>query len=199
MGPAKEAWGQVWQGVLPPPPADVLEVAAGTGQMALLLAELGHRVVGIDLAEGMLSLAAAKSADMANAPTLLLGDAVMPAFPPASFDAVVSRYVLWTLREPRLALANWRQLLRPGGLLIAIDGPWFADGRRSTEGYDDQVMASLPLACATPVEAFVAMVGEVGFSDVQVTLLHQMERLERELLEDASEVRLLFAVTARTK
>jgi protein-L-isoaspartate O-methyltransferase len=40
--------------LLPPPPADILDVGTGTGFLALLLAELGHRVSGIDLSEGML-------------------------------------------------------------------------------------------------------------------------------------------------
>ncbi|MGH3923123.1 MAG: class I SAM-dependent methyltransferase [Pseudonocardiaceae bacterium] len=52
MGPAKDAWADVWRSALPTPPADVLDVGTGTGQVALLLAELGHRVTGIDLADG---------------------------------------------------------------------------------------------------------------------------------------------------
>ncbi|MGH8932096.1 MAG: class I SAM-dependent methyltransferase [Egibacteraceae bacterium] len=66
MGQAKDAWADVCSGALPTPPADVLDVGTGTGQVALLLADLGHRVTGIDLAEGMLALARAKSASMAN-------------------------------------------------------------------------------------------------------------------------------------
>lgn len=29
------------------------------------------------------------------------------------------------LREPATALASWRNLLRPGGRLVAINGFWF--------------------------------------------------------------------------
>jgi 2-polyprenyl-3-methyl-5-hydroxy-6-metoxy-1,4-benzoquinol methylase len=34
-------------------PMDILDVGTGTGFLALLLAELGHRVVAIDLADAM--------------------------------------------------------------------------------------------------------------------------------------------------
>jgi SAM-dependent methyltransferase len=64
-----------------------------------------------------------------------LGDAVAPAFDPARFDAVTSRHLLWTLREPAVAFGTWRQLLRPGGRLVAVDGFWF------TEWDDDDVPA----------------------------------------------------------
>ena len=43
-------------------------------------------------------------------------------------DAVTARYVLWTMREPDAALRAWRELLRPGGTLVIVDGLWFPDG-----------------------------------------------------------------------
>src|SRR5262245_15269014 len=43
--------------VLPDEPADVVDLATGTGFLALFAAELGHRVTGTDLSTAMLSLA----------------------------------------------------------------------------------------------------------------------------------------------
>lgn len=212
MGPAKGAWMSIWREALPPPPADVLDVGTGTGQVALRLAELGHRVTGIDLAEGMLHLARAKGAGTANPPTLLLGDAVTPPFPPASFDVVTNRYLLWTLREPRRALANWRRLLRPGGRLAAVDSTWYPGGIPRDGGedvpdreeflrlYDEQVVSALPLAEAETIDAMAELVREAGFHDVRVTPLHTIERLERELRpHPRTDVRLQFMITARTE
>jgi SAM-dependent methyltransferase len=51
--------------------------------------------------------------------------------PPASFDVVTSRHFLWTLREPAKAMASWRNLLRPGGRLVAVDGFWFTGSGES--------------------------------------------------------------------
>ena len=56
------AWLAALGALLPPAPADVLDVGAGTGFLALLLAELGHRVTGVDLASGMLAAARSKAA-----------------------------------------------------------------------------------------------------------------------------------------
>lgn len=211
MGAAKHAWLDLWREALPPAPADVLDVGAGTGQVTLLLAELGHRVTGIDLAEGMLDLARAKSAGMIHPPALQTGDAVSPPFPPASFDAITNRYLLWTLREPQRALASWLRLLRPGGRLAAVDSTWYAGGIPRDGGgedlsdredflrlYDERVIASLPLAEAGTIDAYVALVREAGFLDVRVTPLPEIERLERELRPDPSiDVRLQYLITGR--
>ena len=122
-----QRWVDALASVLPDPPCDVLDVATGTGYVALAAASLGHRVTAIDLAPAMLDELAANAAARSLAVDARLGDAVAPDFPPASFDAVTSRHLFWTLREPARAMANWRQLLRPGGRLVAVDGFWFSD------------------------------------------------------------------------
>jgi ubiquinone/menaquinone biosynthesis C-methylase UbiE len=51
----RRAWLGALAPLLPPAPADVLDVGTGTGFLAFLLSDLGHRVTGIDLSDGMLS------------------------------------------------------------------------------------------------------------------------------------------------
>lgn len=41
---------------------------------------------------------------------------------------VVARHVLWALAEPAAALQRWTTLLRPGGLLVLIEGRWWTRG-----------------------------------------------------------------------
>jgi SAM-dependent methyltransferase len=122
-----ERWVDALAPVLPDPPSDVLDVASGTGYVALAAASLGHRVTATDLAPAMLDELVARATARSLTVDARLGDAVAPDFSPASFDAVTSRHLLWTLREPARAMANWRQLLRPGGRLVAVDGFWFTD------------------------------------------------------------------------
>src|SRR5262245_53238423 len=57
------AWRAALLRFLPPPPASVLDVGAGTGAMTLLAAELGFRVTALDLSEEMLGRARLKAAE----------------------------------------------------------------------------------------------------------------------------------------
>ncbi|SDT24410.1 class I SAM-dependent methyltransferase [Jiangella sp. DSM 45060] len=194
----KAGWTDVWRRALPAPPARVLDVGTGTGHVALLLAELGHDVVGTDLSPGMLAKAREKAAGLAHPPELLIGDAVAPDFPDASFDVVTSRYLLWTLRTPEVALANWRALLRPGGLLAAVDSTWFPSGVGPDPLYDRTAMSLLPLAEAASIDDSAAQVRAAGFADVTVTPLPRILDLDRRYgVADGHEVQLQFLITGR--
>lgn len=191
-------WREIWASGMPAVPADVLDVGTGTGQVAMELWRLGHRVTGIDLAEGMLDLARAKARGVENPPGFGIGDAVAPPFPDASFDAITARYVLWTLREPDRALSNWRQLLRPGGRIAIVDGAW-SDTYLST--YDADTMDALTLAGASSAEAYTAAIEGAGFRDVTVRELTELYEIElRHSVEtngvDPSEVHYQFLITA---
>lgn len=99
----------------------VLDVGTGT---ALVLRALptGGRRVGIDLSPGM--LARARAAD----PTLLLAraDATRLPLPDGSVDVVTCVTVLHLLPDPAAALAEWRRVLRPGG--VAFTATFVAAG-----------------------------------------------------------------------
>jgi SAM-dependent methyltransferase len=50
-----------------------------------------------------------------------LGDAEDLSMADESFDVVHARHLMWTLPNPRRALAEWRRVLRPGGLLLITE------------------------------------------------------------------------------
>lgn len=130
------AWERVWGPALPAAPASVLDVGTGTGHAALIIAGLGHRVTGIDLAEGMLDQARRKAPGRSEL-RFEHGDAAEPPFPPGSFDAITARYLLRTLRRPHDALRRWHRLLRPGGVLVAVDALWFPQGLARHDADDE--------------------------------------------------------------
>lgn len=89
----------------------VLDVATGPGYVAERAAARGARVLGIDIAEGMLELARQRVAGI----ELLRADAEELPFDSASFDAVVGGFVINHLPDPQRALAEAARVLVSGG------------------------------------------------------------------------------------
>lgn len=100
----------------------ILDVGTGTGAMALILAEMGHDVTGIDLSEGMLSRAKEKAKKSNLHVEFKIGDAEIPSFPDDTFDVVINRHLLWTLPHPEKAIQEWNRVLKPGGHVVILDG-----------------------------------------------------------------------------
>lgn len=125
----RAAWAGRLRSWMPDPPADVLDLGCGTGSLSLLLAELGHRPVGVDLSPRMAEAARRKLTAAGFPSTVLTGDASdPPAAAGRSFDVVLARHLLWTLPAPERALRTWMGLLRPHGRLVLIEGNWRASG-----------------------------------------------------------------------
>ena len=108
---------------------DILDVGTGTGFFAVLLAQQGHRVEGIDLTPAMLeearTLAKQRNLDI----TFREMDAQNLAYPDGTFDVVISRNLTWTLPDPESAYAEWFRVLKPGGVLLNFDAAYAAHVR----------------------------------------------------------------------
>ncbi|MGW0828080.1 class I SAM-dependent methyltransferase [Streptomyces sp. NPDC002845] len=145
----REAWAARLRDWLPRRASDVLDLGCGTGSLALLAAEQGHRVTGVDLSPAMVGRARAK---LAGRPAVfLVGDAATPPVGEERFDVVLVRHVLWTLPDPGRALRHWCGLLRRGGRLVLVEGVW---GTVSPVGISAGRLAGLlaPLASDVRVE-----------------------------------------------
>lgn len=121
----KTIWQRIFAEFLGKSPLKILDVGTGPGIVANLIAEMGHDVTGIDVSERMLKKAAENSATLHNTLDFVQGDAENLPFDEESFDAVVNRYVLWSLPDPKKALAEWHRVLTPGGRLVIVDGIWY--------------------------------------------------------------------------
>jgi ubiquinone/menaquinone biosynthesis C-methylase UbiE len=169
---AYQLWVAALREVLPDPPAQILDVATGTGYLALAAAGLGHHVTAIDLSPEMLDELRAHATDRGLAVDARLGDALAPDFRPASFDALTSRHLLWTLRQPAKAMANWLALLRPGGRLLAVDGFWFTGSEDAetpplfAEHYTPATRNELPFMHVDGPEPILELLSSVGFVQV---------------------------------
>lgn len=101
----------------------VLEIATGTGLIALEVAQSVHSVEAIDFAPRMID-AAKKKAAPPNV-RFSVGDATALPFAEEAFDAVIISNALHIMPTPALVLENIKRVLKPAGLLIA---PTFSHG-----------------------------------------------------------------------
>ena len=121
----KNAWQEIFTEALGKEKLKILDVGTGPGIVAFLLSELGHDVTGVDLSEEMLRNASENAARFNIPVEFRQGDAENLPFEDESFDAIVNRYVLWTLPNPDKAIAAWRRVLKPDGKVVIVDGNWY--------------------------------------------------------------------------
>jgi S-adenosylmethionine-dependent methyltransferase len=108
---------------LPAPPASVVDAGGGTGQLAVPLARLGHRVTVVDTSAAMLATCAQRAADespeLAERIATVQGDVVeLPALlGAASQDAALCHEVVTCVEDAAAVLGALAEVLRPGGVL----------------------------------------------------------------------------------
>ena len=95
---------------------DLLDVACGNGNSALLAAERGARVVATDSEPAMLIAAAARAGEAGLDVEWLTADAAALPFEDGSFDLVIS--VFGVMFAPAEAAAELARVLRPAGRAV---------------------------------------------------------------------------------
>ena len=102
----------------------ILDVGTGTGFLALLFAEMGHSVTGMDISRGMLEKARYNTGKLKLTMDLMHCDAENLPFEDGTFDLVINRHLLWTIPNPKVAINEWSRAVRSGGKIMLIDGMW---------------------------------------------------------------------------
>jgi ubiquinone/menaquinone biosynthesis C-methylase UbiE len=101
----------------------VLEVGAGSGCLAIPLAEAGGEVTALEPGTEHLERLAARAAERGLEIAGIEGDGALLPFPGDRFDVVVLASVVHLIDDPRPLLAEAERVVRPGGRLV-IAGPW---------------------------------------------------------------------------
>lgn len=96
---------------------NVLDVACGTGDMAVSLVERGYTVTGVDISEEMLAIARQKAPMV----TFMIADAEHLPFPDASFDAVTCAFGVRNFVHLEQGLSEMLRVLKPGGRMVILE------------------------------------------------------------------------------
>jgi demethylmenaquinone methyltransferase / 2-methoxy-6-polyprenyl-1,4-benzoquinol methylase len=99
------------------PGSRALDVACGTGELALALASRGASVVGTDFSEEMLAVARAKGGGV----EYVWADALALPFDAASFDAATVGFGARNFSSLDRGLAEMARVVRPGGRVVVLE------------------------------------------------------------------------------
>jgi SAM-dependent methyltransferase len=95
----------------------VLDIACGTGNVAIPAARNGAIVTGVDIAPNLLAQARERAVAEGLTITFDEGDAEQLPYPDASFDVVATMFGAMFAPRPELVAAELARVLKPGGLL----------------------------------------------------------------------------------
>ncbi len=106
-------------------PQDILDVATGTGDLALLAAKRlkPRRVIGVDISDGMMEVGRQKvmRADLQQTISFQHEDCTCLSFEGECFDAVTASFGIRNFQQLDTALAEMLRVLRPGGHLMLLE------------------------------------------------------------------------------
>jgi demethylmenaquinone methyltransferase/2-methoxy-6-polyprenyl-1,4-benzoquinol methylase len=106
-------------------PASILDIATGTGDLAIQFAEAtqAEKIIGLDLSEGMLSIAHKKVANtkLKNRIDFIKGDSENLPFEDNSFDAITVSFGIRNFETLEKGLSEILRVLKPGGIFVILE------------------------------------------------------------------------------
>jgi demethylmenaquinone methyltransferase/2-methoxy-6-polyprenyl-1,4-benzoquinol methylase len=105
-------------------PRTILDVATGTGDFALQALSLNpHKVIGIDISEGMLAVGRKKIAarQLSSQVELFSGDSENIPFKENNFDAVTVAFGVRNFENLERGLKEIYRVIKPGGMVVVLE------------------------------------------------------------------------------
>ena len=105
------------------PVKELLDVATGTADLAILASSVAERVTGVDISDGMLAQGRVKveRKGLQTRVTLQQADSTALPFADGSFDAVTVAFGVRNYEDLERGLREMLRVLRPGGRLFILE------------------------------------------------------------------------------
>jgi demethylmenaquinone methyltransferase/2-methoxy-6-polyprenyl-1,4-benzoquinol methylase len=105
-------------------PENALDIATGTGDLAISLIETGAtKITGLDISKGMLEIGRNKVADLGLDQTIemVVGDSENLPFENNTFDAITVAFGVRNFENLELGLSEILRVLKPGGQFVVLE------------------------------------------------------------------------------
>lgn len=105
-------------------PETILDIATGTGDLAILMAKTNaKKIIGLDISEGMLEVGKKKIAErkLENVIEMMIGDSEQMPFPDNQFDAITVSFGIRNFENLEKGLSEILRVLKPNGIFVILE------------------------------------------------------------------------------
>lgn len=105
-------------------PKQILDIATGTGDLALMMAKIGpDKITGLDISAGMLEIGKEKiaKAKLTDKIEMIVGDSENMPFPDNTFDAITVSFGVRNFANLDKGLTEIRRVLKPNGTFVVLE------------------------------------------------------------------------------
>lgn len=105
-------------------PSNILDIATGTGDLAILMAETkASKIIGLDISSGMLEVGKKKIAEknLTNRVEMVLGDSEIIPFEDNTFDAITVAFGVRNFENLEKGLSEILRVLKPNGIFVILE------------------------------------------------------------------------------
>ncbi len=105
-------------------PKTILDIATGTGDLAILMATTSaQRIVGLDLSPGMLEIGKTKikTQKLDSKIEMIVGDSEKLPFEDNSFDAITVAFGIRNFENLEKGLSEIKRVLKPNGIFVVLE------------------------------------------------------------------------------